>query len=65
MKDKFLERLRHCPSEEQWDDICDEVKRYTRTLPQLERSGDYPEWWFPEVILSGLMARTAASWERA
>ncbi len=50
----ILRRLKAAKSESEWNRICDETKAYTRTLPERERAGDYPVWWYPEVIQSGL-----------
>ena len=43
-------------SESDWNDCCDKVKK--------DNGGDYPTWWFREIILSGLYASTSAKWER-
>lgn len=56
-KEEFLQRLADAGNETTWNAICDEVKAYTKTLPEEERSGDYPLWWFKEVILTGLVTR--------
>lgn len=39
-------------SKTEWERNCDEVKR---------RCGDYPEFWFSAIVLSGLATRVAAS----
>ena len=54
MKEQFLARLKATQNEDEWNAICDEVKVYTKTLSEDERSGDYPKWWYSEVIASGL-----------
>lgn len=59
---EFLAKLEASKSEQEWNAICAEVKAYAETLPDNERSGDYPSWWFRAVILSGLMARAVVNW---
>ena len=41
-------------SEREWNDNCDKVKA---------ANGGYPHWWFLEIVISGLMANTAAGWK--
>ena len=53
-KQLILERLKSARTTAEWEAICDEVKAETRSLPDSERSGHYPLWWFAEVIMSGL-----------
>lgn len=55
-KAEFLKQLSECHTEAEWNTVCDEVKAYTKTLPESQRSGDYPRWWFPAIIASGLSA---------
>lgn len=44
-----LSELKACQSDQQWNDVCDKVKR--------ARGGQYPPDWYPKVILSGLLAQ--------
>ena len=46
IKEEFLQRLADAESNTAWNTICDEVKTYTKTLPEEERSGANPLWWF-------------------
>lgn len=39
-------------SKAEWESNCDHVKRMC---------GDYPEFWFTAIVLSGLASRVAAS----
>ena len=41
-------------SEREWNENCDAVKA---------ANGDYPEFWFKEVIMSGLASQTAAKFK--
>lgn len=55
MKEQYLKRLAAAKSSKEWGDICDEVKVHTKTLPTEERSGEYPRWWWTDVICSGVV----------
>ncbi len=59
-KQEFLTRLKASQSEKEWNAICDEVKAHTKTLPKSYQAGDYPWWWFDDVILSGLSSKVFA-----
>lgn len=54
MKEQIIAKLKAADSERVWNAVCDEAKRYAATLPESERSGDYPAWWFRDVILAGI-----------
>ena len=41
-------------SEKEWNSNCSKVKA--------EFGGTYPEFWFKEVIQSGLLSRTQLKW---
>lgn len=41
-------------SESDWNNRCDEVKA--------ANGGNYPEFWFGKVIMSGLASRVSAKW---
>jgi hypothetical protein len=57
MKEQIIGKLKATKTVEEWNRVCDEAKSHARTLPSEDRSGDYPAWWFEEVIISGLSAR--------
>lgn len=40
-------------SEAEWNDNCNQVKAANK---------GYPQFWYPEVVMSGLMSRTTAKW---
>lgn len=42
-------------SERDWNSRCNDVKQ--------ANGGDYPPFWFEAIVLSGLMARAAATWQ--
>jgi len=41
-------------SEGEWNLVCDKVKK--------ENNGEYPEWWFQEIILSGFGDKVMRKW---
>lgn len=41
-------------SEDDWNNRCDQVKA--------ANGGNYPEFWFGKVIMSGLASRVATKW---
>lgn len=61
-KESILHALKQTRSEDEWNLICREVKVYTKTLPEAEKSGDYPSWWFGAVIQTGLAASQQMNW---
>lgn len=53
MREKFLTELIQCQNSIDWNNKCDEVKNHY---------GDYPEWWFNDVIISGLLNEIVRGW---
>jgi hypothetical protein len=51
----YLNRLRYSKSEEEWNFICDEMKK---------EYGGYPEDWYQKVIRSGLIIETQMFWNK-
>jgi len=43
------ELMQSSKSEQEWNDNCDKVKK--------ENGGDYPAWWFVEIMLSGTLRK--------
>lgn len=41
-------------SENDWNDRCDKVKAAF--------GGDYPDFWFFDIVMSGVVTRTKAKW---
>ena len=41
-------------SKEEWNENCDKVKA--------AHNGGYPEWWYVEIIESGLYSRVKMGW---
>jgi hypothetical protein len=41
-------------NEAEWNSNCDKVKG--------QYSGGYPNWWYREIIMSGLAAAVASKW---
>lgn len=54
-KDEVIALMESSRDEDDWNRNCDTVKR---------RCEGYPPFWYAAVIVSGLAARTAASWAR-
>lgn len=52
-KERVVALMESSQSEQQWNDNCDSVKA--------EFSG-YPSWWYPTIVMSGILRRTAARW---
>ena len=43
-------------SEEEWNANCDKVKA--------AHNNDYPNWWYKEIVMSGILSKTQAKWEK-
>jgi hypothetical protein len=41
-------------SEEEWSANCDKVKA--------SHGGQYPDWWYVSIIMSGLLGRVRKTW---
>lgn len=52
-KDMTLQQLELCRTAAQWDKTVDNI---------IKDNGGYPNWWYTDVIASGLLKRTAAKW---
>jgi hypothetical protein len=52
-KTEVVNLMKSAYSEEDWNNKCDQVK---------SACGGYPDYWFAEIIASGLADRTKASW---
>ncbi|KKN88442.1 hypothetical protein LCGC14_0250050 [marine sediment metagenome] len=48
-KEYVLSLMGSSKNEHEWNANCDVVKR---------EYGGYPDWWYAEIILSGLLRRT-------
>lgn len=46
----MLALLKSSTNADEWNENCDKIKS--------ENAGNYPEWWWSEVILSGLIVST-------
>jgi hypothetical protein len=57
-KQEVLNLMSSSKSEMEWDANCDKVKKLVRDGVITDRSGDYPSYWFSEVIMSGLLRST-------
>lgn len=54
LTDAELEALSASKSEEEWNKICDDVKR--------ARGGGYPPDWYQRVLASGLATKMQIEW---
>lgn len=54
MKSSVIEDLKRCTTAEQWNAVCDRVKNDVRKGLYSNPSGDYPSWWYMDVICAGL-----------
>ncbi len=52
VKEKVIELMKSSKTEKEWNENCDHVKR---------ACGGYPEWWYSEIVLSGVARETAES----
>lgn len=55
IKETIIAGMANCKSEEEWNQNCDNVKKL--------KDGQYPDWWYTEIVLSGLAAKVRASWK--
>lgn len=46
--------MKSSKSEEEWNDNCDKVKA--------TNGGDYPDFWFYSIILSGVLNSVSSTW---
>lgn len=46
--------MKEAISEKDWNNRCDEVKK--------ANGGDYPSFWYPAIILSGVFHQTCINW---
>lgn len=53
-KEQSLELMKSSKSEKEWNDNCNKVMQ--------AHSGTYPDWWYPEVIQTGLAQQMATTW---
>lgn len=52
-KEEVIALMKSSKSDLEWNKNCDLVK---------EAYNGYPDWWYMEVIISGLLAATKANW---
>ena len=43
-------------SEEEWNKNCNQVKAIN--------GGDYPNFWFPAILVSGIAKKTSDTWQK-
>lgn len=58
-KEQVIALMASSKSSKEWDENCDKIKRYTRSV---EPNKEYPDYWYDEIILSGLFNRTKRLW---
>lgn len=50
---QVIDLMKSSKSESEWNDNCKKVKN---------ECGCYPSFWWPAIVLSGLMAQVTATW---
>ncbi len=53
-KQVVIDLMTSSKSKEEWNENCDKVK--------VAHNGGYPEWWYVEIIESGLHSRVRMGW---
>ena len=48
-KQDAIELMKSSKTKDEWNANCDKVKA---------ANGGYPDWWYPEIVASGLMDKT-------
>jgi len=56
LKSEVLDLMGSSKSELEWNANCDAVKKAF--------GGDYPEWWYEEILCSGIASRTMSRFGR-
>ncbi len=54
-KEQVVLLMKTSKSEQEWDSNCDKVKK--------SHSGDYPDFWYSAIILSGVMGMVSSQWD--
>ncbi len=49
-KQEIIDLMSSSKNSKEWNENCDKVKR--------DNKGDYPSWWYSEIVLSGLCDKT-------
>lgn len=52
---EVVELMKTSKTESEWNDNCDKVKK---------ACGGYPSFWYPAVVMSGVMAETATKFAK-
>ena len=52
-KNEVVGLMKSSKSEKEWNDNADKV---------IAANNGYPQWWYAEIVLSGVSTQTAASW---
>lgn len=53
-KEEVITLMKSSKNENEWDQNCDKVKA---------AFDSYPEWWYAEIVLSGIMWQVRATWK--
>lgn len=56
-EDQVVNLMKSSKSEQEWNSNCDKVKKAF--------GGDYPDFWFKSIILSGVGQETARNFDKA
>lgn len=55
-QEEVLDLMKSSNSEQEWNANCDKVKSSFR--------GNYPQWWFALIIMSGVYNQVSESWTK-
>lgn len=53
-RNEVIELMKSSKNEQEWNANCDKVKA--------AYSGNYPQWWYSTIIMSGLLSRVSRNW---
>jgi len=56
-REETVAALRATKNETEWNAVCDRLKA--------AHNSNYPSWWFPAIMLSGLAADVELGWHKA
>jgi hypothetical protein len=61
-KEEVLNLMKSSKSEQDWRDNCDIVKLAVSEGRISNPSGHYPDYWFNEIICTGMYHKLKANW---
>lgn len=61
-RDEVNRLMKSSKNATEWDNNCDRVKLAVANGQIKEVSGDYPVYWYEDIILSGLYSQLSRFW---